>query len=111
MLYEGDKILGITTNFEYSNDGWEPYLGTRVGDSRALATNDWNSLYVLRGKIRSYTETGATITDINKAIDELKNAYLSARNFAKSMNYMLQNSVVGGGLAEEKLNGWLTTWN
>lgn len=30
MLYDGDKILGITTNFEYANDSWEPYLGTRV---------------------------------------------------------------------------------
>lgn len=111
MLYEGDKILGITTNFEYSNDGWEAYLGTRVGDSRALATNDWNSLYTVRWKIRAYTETGTTITDISMAINDLKNAYLSARNFAKSMNYMLQNSVIGGGLAEEKLNGWLATWN
>lgn len=111
MLYEGDKILGITTNFEYANNGWEPYLGTRVGNSMSLAEDDWNTLYAIRGKIRAYTETGATITDINKAIDDLKNAYLSARNFAKSMNYMLQNSVVGGGLAEERLNGWIATWN
>lgn len=111
MLYEGDKILGITTNFEYSNDGWESYLGTRVGNSMSLAEDDWNTLYTMRWKIRAYTETGTTITDINKAIDDLKNAYLSARNFAKSMNYMLQNSVVGGGLAEEKLNGWIATWN
>ncbi len=111
MLYEGDKILGITTNFEYSNDGWEPYLWTRVGDSRSLADNDWNKLYTLRGKIRTYTETGVVITDINSAINDLKNSYLWARNFAKSMNYMLQNSVVGGGLPEEKLNGWLATWS
>lgn len=111
MLYEGDKILGITTNFEYANNGWEPYLGTRVGNSMSLAEDDWNTLYAIRWKIRAYTETGATITDINKAIDDLKNAYLSARNFAKSMNYMLQNSVVGGGLAEERLNGWIATWN
>lgn len=26
MLYEADKILGITTNFEFANDAWEPYL-------------------------------------------------------------------------------------
>ncbi|NRH21475.1 HlyD family efflux transporter periplasmic adaptor subunit [Candidatus Gracilibacteria bacterium] len=111
MLYEGDKILGITTNFEYANNGWEPYLGTRVGNSQSLANNDWNTLYTLRGKIRSYTETGSTITDINAAINDLKNSYIGARNFAKSMNYMLQNSVIGGGLPEEKLNGWLATWN
>lgn len=48
MLYEGDKVLGITTNFEYANDAWEPYLGTRVGDSRALAINEWNTTYSLR---------------------------------------------------------------
>ena len=42
MLYEGDKILGITTNFEYSNDSWEAYLGTRVGDSMSLAINEPN---------------------------------------------------------------------
>lgn len=111
MLYEWDKILGITTNFQYANDSWEPYLGTRVGNSQSLANNDWNTLYTLRWKIRAYTETGSTITDINTAINDLKDSYIWARNFAKSMNYMLQNSVIGGGLPEEKLNGWITTWN
>lgn len=111
MLYEWDKILGITTNFEYANDGWEPYLGTRVGNSISLATNDWNTLYTVRWKIRAYTESGSTITDINIAINDLKNAYIWSRNFAKSMNYMLQNSVIGGGLPEEKLNWWILTWN
>jgi ABC-type transporter Mla subunit MlaD len=48
MLYEGDKILGITTNFEYANDGWESYLGTRVGNSKAEAVNDWNRTYAMR---------------------------------------------------------------
>jgi hypothetical protein len=48
MLYEGDKILGITTNFEYSNDAWEPYLGIRMGDTRAIANNEWNKTYSLR---------------------------------------------------------------
>ncbi len=110
MLYEWDKILGITTNFEYANDGWEPYLWTRVWDSRALANNDWNTLYTLRWKIRTYTESGSAVTDINIAINDLKNAYIWSRNFAKSMNYMLQNSVIGGGLPEEKLNGWILSW-
>lgn len=111
MLYEWDKILGITTNFEYSNDAWEPYLWARLWNVKSLADNDWNTLYTLRWKIRAYTESGSTITDINIAINDLKNAYIWARNFAKSMTYMLQNSVIGGGLPEEKLNGWLLIWN
>jgi hypothetical protein len=76
MLYEGDKILGITTNFERTNDGWEAYLGTRVGDSKSLANNDWNTLYTLRGKIRAYTETGSRMPDITIAINDLKTAYI-----------------------------------
>lgn len=48
MLYEADKILGITTNFQYANDSWEPYLGTRVGNSKSLADNEWGSTYALR---------------------------------------------------------------
>ena len=26
ILHEGDKILGITTIFQYTNDSWESYL-------------------------------------------------------------------------------------
>lgn len=48
MLYEADKILGITTNFQYANDSWEPYLGTRVGNSKSLADNEWGATYALR---------------------------------------------------------------
>jgi hypothetical protein len=56
MLYSGDKILGITTNFEYSNDAWETYIGARAGDTRALAINEWNKVYGLRGELRARIE-------------------------------------------------------
>lgn len=94
MLYEGDKILGITTNFEYSNDGWEDYLGTRIGNSRVSAEDAWNALYAERGKIRVYTESGATITDTDKALQEISSAYTAMRMMTTRMNTMLQNSVV-----------------
>lgn len=28
LINEGDHILGITSTYQYSNDSWEPYLGT-----------------------------------------------------------------------------------
>ncbi len=111
MLYEWDKILGITTNFEHSNDGWEAYLGTRVGNAKGEAENEWNNLYVLRGKIRSYIEIWATIPDIRIATQDLRTALVWARSYAKSMTYMFQNSVLGWGLVEETLNAWLATWS
>ena len=110
MLYEGDKILGITTNFEYANDNWEPYLGARIGDSQKTAKDKWDALYELRGKIRQYTDTGSTIKDVSEAIKNLTDAYNGARLYATAMNTMLQNSVVGADLSQERLDGWNTIW-
>ncbi len=111
MLYEGDKILGLTTNFEYSNDAWEAYLWIKTGNAKYDADNKWWVLYGDRGKIRSYIESGATIPDINQAILVLKDSYNNARLYASAMNNMLQNSVVGWWLPEDKLNSWITAWN
>lgn len=111
MLYEGDKILGITTNFEYANDGWEPYLGARIGDSQKIAKDKWGALYALRGKIRQYTDTGSTVKDVGEALQNLTDAYNGARLYATAMNSMLQNSVVGAELSQERLDGWNAIWN
>lgn len=113
MLYEGDKILGITTNFEYANDAWEPYLGTRVWDSRALANNEWNTTYSIRGELRARIEKTKTINVSNPTEDFelISKSYGQTRKFADAMLYMLQNSVVWGGLPQELLTGWVTVWN
>lgn len=113
MLYEGDKVLGITTNFEYANDAWEPYLGTRVGDSRALAINEWNTTYSLRWDLRARIEKAKTINlaNPNEDFEIVSKSYAQARKFADSMLFMLQNSVVWGGLPQEMLSGWLGSWN
>ncbi len=113
MLYEWDKILGITTNFEYANDSWEPYLGTRVGDSRALANNEWNTTYALRGDLRARIEKSKSMNLGKPSADFelISKSYEQTRKFADAMLYMLQNSVIWGGLPQELLSGWLTSWN
>lgn len=113
MLYEGDKVLGITTNFEYANDAWEPYLGSRVWDSRALAINEWNATYSLRWDLRARIEKSKTInlSNPNEDFEIISKSYAQARKFADSMLFMLQNSVVWGGLPQEMLSGWLGSWN
>ena len=113
MLYEADKILGITTNFEFANDAWEPYLGTRVGDSRALANNEWNTTYVVRGDLRAKIEKSKiiNITDPVADFDLISKSYDQSRKLADAMLFMLQNSVIGGGLPGELLSGWVASWN
>lgn len=113
MLYEADKILGITTNFEYANDSWEPYLGTRVWDSRALANNEWNNTYAARGQLRARIEKtkGINIVNPTEDLELVSSNYDQARSLADAMLYMLQNSVIGGGLPQELLTGWVAAWN
>lgn len=113
MLFEGDKILGITTNFEYSNDAWEPYLGTRVGDSRALSNNEWNTTYTLRWELRARIEKSKSINLANPIEDFelISKSFAQSRKYADAMLYMLQNSVVGWWLPQEMLSSWLASWN
>jgi multidrug efflux pump subunit AcrA (membrane-fusion protein) len=110
LLYEGDKILGITTRFDAQNDAWENYLGIRVWNIQSDTVNKWGALDASRAKIRSYTESWVVITDINRAIQDLKDAYTNARFFGASMNHLLENSVPGGWLPEETLSAWINQW-
>ncbi len=113
MLYEADKILGITTNFEYANDSFEPYLWTRVGDSRALANIEWNSTYAERGDLRARIEKPKiiNISSPEEDLNLISRKFEQARRLADAMLYMLQNSVIWGGLPQELLTGWVTFWN
>jgi multidrug resistance efflux pump len=113
MLYDGDKILGITTNYEYANDAWEPYLGSRVGDTRALAINSWNKTYTARGEIRARIEKNKTIdvSGLQAEFDIVSKGYTQTREFADAMLYMIQNNVIGGGLPQQMQDGWVLTWN
>jgi len=113
MLYEADKILGITTNFQYANDSWEPYLGTRVGNSKSLADNEWGATYALRWDLRARIEKTKTINLANpdEDFEFISKSYTQSRKLADAMLYMLQNSVVWGGLPQELLTGWVASWN
>lgn len=113
MIYEWDKILGMSNTFELANDSWEPYLGTRSGNSVADAKNDWNRTYSVRGDIRAKLEKGGNIetTDPIKDLELISAAIIQTRKYTDSMIYMIQNNTVGAGLSQDLQNGWTTAWN
>jgi len=113
MLYEGDKILGITTAFEYANDWWEPYLGTRVWDSKVGASNDWNRTWGTRGMIRAKIEKWTDLDVINpiKDIELVATGITQTRIYADSMLFMIQNDTIGAGLSQDLQTWWITAWN
>lgn len=97
MIYEGDKILGITTNFEYSNDAWDPYLGLRLGSIKVDAHNAWGKLYTICGEILAKREKNIIITSENAEteIAKLSEAFKSLSYMAMTMGSMLENSMIG----------------
>ena len=113
MLYEADKILGISTNFEFTNDVWEPYLGIRGGDTKNLTINEWNTTYAARGELRARIEKRQIINLDNPSedLEFISKNLEQSRILADAMLNMLQNSLVGGGLPQELLTGWVATWN
>ncbi len=113
MLYEGDKILGISPDFDTATDSWDPYLGVKIGDSRALAVNAWNKTYAARGLIRAKIEKWAKFDPL-KPNDDLaltSSGYEALRKYADAMVYMIQNNVVWGWLPDTLQNGWVLSWN
>lgn len=96
-LYDADKILGITTTYEYANDSFESFLGNRAGNSYSLAKDAWNTTYAYRGKMRAKKEsgTGLNAADIETDIKLITDGYKNMQAFADAMLFMLQNNTIG----------------
>lgn len=112
-LHEWDKILGTTSTFEYSNDGWEDYLGAKVGNIKTQADSSWGKLYEFRWDLRARIEKG---TEIDRAhpetdIELLSRGYTEMRSYVDTMLYMLQNNAIGGWLSQAQQDGWMLAWN
>ncbi|PID83791.1 hypothetical protein CSB09_04365 [Candidatus Gracilibacteria bacterium] len=112
-LHEGDKILGITENYERKNDSWEDYLGIHSGDGRKVAIDEWNALYKERGVIRKIISEGKSLEtgDIDKKILDLEKGYKALRTYTQSMITMIQNNLVGYGITIQQQQMWVSQWN
>lgn len=113
LLFEGDKILGITTTNEHANDNWEHYLGVHNGDSYALAKEEWGKMYEVRGMIRARMEKGSYLQTptLNDDLELVGSGYAELQKFTDAMILMIQNNLIGAGLSAELQSGWVTAWN
>lgn len=113
MIFEWDKILGVSTDFDSANDSWEPYLWVRTGDTKLLAKNAWNKVYASRWLIRARLEKWSKLDPqkANEDITLLTESFDSLRKYADAMVYMIQNNVVGWGLPQNMQDGWVAAWN
>jgi multidrug resistance efflux pump len=111
MLYDGDKFLGISDNFKYNNDGYEPQLGATLGTSKSDAENAWRALQASVADLRA---SAYIVVDEKNAISEAKKVtkvYTDARAYLSLTTTMLQNSLVGGGLSQGMVDGYIAGLN
>lgn len=111
ILYDGDKILGISEYWRYNNDVYEWLLGTRVWNGKLDADNGWNILYSSVADLRSLKDVTITPANVVENTEKLSKVYEASRNFTSAMISMLQNSLVGGWLTQQQLDGWISMFN
>lgn len=111
ILYEWDRILWITSKFQYSNDAWEPYLGARVWSSRSDAESKWNKLQTARNLLWSKKNIIVDEKNAQQQNEDLSVAYQTLNEMINSMYSMFEESVVSGGLPQEMIDGWLAQWS
>lgn len=113
LLYEGDKILGMTINYQYQAQNWRPYLGAQIGNALVGAENAWNSTFAMRWDIRARIEKGIKLDsgNIQENLEAVTKAYAQSRAYVDAMLFMLQNNAIGGPLGPEMNATWNATWN
>lgn len=112
-IHEWDKILWITSNFEYLNDWWEDYLWTRNWSSKSDAINAWGKLYWAIGELRKIREKREQLTPTNSQeyIKKIQEAYNDLRLYNEKMVFMLENSVVWAWLSLDSRDSWTIMFN
>ena len=112
LLHDADEILGMTSQREYSNKAWEPYLGAATGEGISFSEDAWNKLYGARGVVRARLEEKKNFIDSpTEDLEVMESAINASKTLADKMLSMLQNSVYGGGLTREMNAVWLQRWN
>jgi hypothetical protein len=105
--------MGMTSAFQYTVDGWKPYLGAKVGNLYSQASNEWNNTYSSRADIRTKKDAGSTISalSIDTDLSLITNGYHRLQVYLDNMVSMIQNNAVGGGLSQAMQDGWIALWN
>jgi multidrug resistance efflux pump len=111
VVFESDRILGLSSNNEYTNDGFESQLGARVWNLKYLSDNSyWRALAQL-GQIRAQKLKSTSPETAKADIENIELAYTLLQKHIDDMIYMIQNNVISGELTMERNAAWLAQFN
>jgi multidrug resistance efflux pump len=107
ILYESDKILGLSTVFENVNNNFESQLGARVWSLKVESDNSWGRASSILWDIRARKLIPLTPESARVDIELIQKAYELIIKHVDDMIYMLQNNVISWSLSQDQNNIWL----
>ena len=111
VIFESDRILGLSSNNEYTNDGFESLLGARVGNLKYLSDNSYGRALAQLGQIRAQKLKSITPETAKSDIENIELAYTLLQKHLDDMIYMIQNNVITGELTMERNAAWIAQFN
>ena len=111
VIFESDRILGLSSNNEYTNDGFESLLGARVWNLKYLSDNSYGRALAQLGQIRAQKLKTIIPETAKSDIENIELAYTLLQKHLDDMIYMIQNNVITGELTMERNAWWITQFN
>ncbi|MBP6981515.1 HlyD family efflux transporter periplasmic adaptor subunit [Candidatus Gracilibacteria bacterium] len=111
ILFESDKILGVSPQFEHTNDIFEAYLGAQRGNLKSASLNSYATALSQLGEVRSLRGKSLTPENANEYIKKLEDDYNIIRAHVDDMVLMIQNNVISVGISQQQEDAWVAQWN
>lgn len=111
ILFESDKILGVSPQFEHTNDIFEAYLGAQRGTLKSESLNSYGTALSQLGEVRSLRGKSLTPENANEYIKKLEDDYRLIRSHVDDMVLMIQNNIISVGISQQQEDAWIAQWN
>lgn len=111
LVFEGDRLYGITPKFQSENTLVRQYLG---GNSLALKPSlefAYFDLLKVSAELDAQQPTSVSETDLIDALDAMKKRYGSIRSYLDVTTKYLENSTVGAQFPQSQLDGYIAINN
>ena len=111
ILYESDKILGISFGNEHINDNFREQLGGKLPNLRYTSNESYKWAYE-KLKIIKNLKLKITTPDTAKSdIENIEQAYTLISKHLDDMIYMIQNNITIWEITVERNNWWINQFN
>jgi hypothetical protein len=112
MVFEADKVLGISNAYQTSNDTFESFLGARNSSTRTQAETLFYSAQKDLETVKLKVNVLIKEENASSEMNELISVFSRTRSFIDAMSKMYENTVPGGSsLTQTQIDGWIAQWN